>query len=130
MKIFSRGVRHCCALIFLSSPFVTSHAAMAESAAKQQDPPRDYLILINYELGMHCTGFDFAYCCVLPPYNSILAQVVKTGKDGEKPELLGADPADHELLVDGEKRFKLSYTHEDPKGVPNTYSAAVISICW
>ncbi len=26
---------------------------------------------------MHCTGFEFAYCCVLPPYNSILAQVVK-----------------------------------------------------
>ena len=33
--------------------------------------------MMNYELGMHCTGFEFAYCCVLPPYNSILAQVVK-----------------------------------------------------
>ena len=33
---------------------------------------------MNYELGMHCTGFEFSYCCVLPPYNSILAQVVKT----------------------------------------------------
>ena len=37
----------------------------------------DYKIMMNYELGMHCTGFEFAYCCVLPPYNSILAQVVK-----------------------------------------------------
>ncbi len=23
----------------------------------------DFLIFINYELGMHCTGFDFEYCC-------------------------------------------------------------------
>ena len=37
----------------------------------------DFKIMMNYELGMHCTGFEFAYCCVLPPYNSILAQVVK-----------------------------------------------------
>jgi hypothetical protein len=37
----------------------------------------DYKIMMNYELGMHCTGFEFAYCCVLPPYNSIIAQVVK-----------------------------------------------------
>ena len=39
----------------------------------------DYPIMINYELGMHCTGFDFEYCCILPPYNSIQAQVVKVG---------------------------------------------------
>ena len=37
----------------------------------------DFKIMMNYELGMHCTGFEFAYCCVLPPYNSILAQVIK-----------------------------------------------------
>ncbi|MDD3447802.1 MAG: hypothetical protein PHF72_02060, partial [Gammaproteobacteria bacterium] len=39
-------------------------------------PKNDYNISINYELGMHCTGFDFSYCCVLPPYNSIQAQVI------------------------------------------------------
>ncbi len=93
-------------------------------------PPRDYLILINYELGMHCTGFDFAYCCILPPYNSILAQVVKTERSGKKPVLLGSDPDDSEILVDGEKRFKLSYTHEDPDGIPNTYSASKKLVYW
>jgi mono/diheme cytochrome c family protein len=86
-------------------------------------PPRDYLILINYELGMHCTGFDFSYCCILPPYNSILAQVVKTERNGDKPVLLGSDPADPGILVDGKRRFRLAYTHEDPEGIPNTYSA-------
>jgi len=54
----------------------------------------DYKIMMNYELGMHCTGFEFAYCCVLPAYNSILAQVVKPeGTDGgDFPELLEGDP--------------------------------------
>ena len=130
MKIISRRVRNFCALVFLLAPLAGSQAAPAEPAAKELEPPRDYLILVNYELGMHCTGFDFAYCCVLPPYNSILAQVVKTGKDGEKPVLLGSDPEDHEVLVDGGKRFKLAYTHEDPKGVANSYSAAKKLAYW
>ena len=42
----------------------------------------DFKIMMNYELGMHCTGFEFSYCCVLPPYNSILAQVVKPQTPG------------------------------------------------
>src|SRR6266508_3005349 len=41
-------------------------------------PKNNFAIMMNYELGMHCTGFEFSYCCVLPPYNSILAQVAKT----------------------------------------------------
>ena len=78
------------------------------------DPKNDYNITINYELGMHCTGFDFTYCCVLPPYNSIQSQVVKTGKN---PTVLGADPKDPTVLVDGDKRMRLEYGHVD-----NTYS--------
>ena len=56
----------------------------------------DFKIMMNYELGMHCTGFEFAYCCVLPPYNSILAQVVKpesgSGNSRSFPRLLEGDP--------------------------------------
>ncbi len=107
-------------------------AGGSRAAAPEDDtpPPRDYVILINYELGMHCTGFDFSYCCILPPYNSILAQVVKTEKGGDKTVLLGADPADPEVLVDGDKRFRLAYTHEDPDGIPNTYSASKKLAYW
>ncbi|MBI4665822.1 MAG: hypothetical protein HY751_05350 [Nitrospinae bacterium] len=81
---------------------------------------KDYVISINYELGMHCTGFDFSYCCVLPPYNSILTQVVKHArfdKKDNKPTLMAADPKDPSVLVDGDKRFKLFYEH-----VGNSYS--------
>ncbi|MGD2138278.1 MAG: hypothetical protein PVF08_08480 [Gammaproteobacteria bacterium] len=122
--------RRCCLPALLLLVCTVGHAAAEPAAGKVQEPPGDYLILINYELGMHCTGFDFAYCCLLPPYNSILAQVVKTGRNGEQPVLLGADPEDPEVLVDGDKRYKLAYTHEDPKGVPNTYSASKKLVYW
>ena len=53
----------------------------------------DFKIMMNYELGMHCTGFEFAYCCVLPACNSILAQVVKPDSTGQGyPELMAGDP--------------------------------------
>jgi hypothetical protein len=81
-------------------------------------PKNDYNITINYELGMHCTGFDFTYCCVLPPYNSIQSQVVKNATGPLTfPVLLEADSAEPSVLVDGKKRFKLAYGHVD-----NNYS--------
>ena len=47
---------------------------------------------VCYTKLLRCTGFEFAYCCVLPPYNSILAQVVKTEKTATFPRVLDADP--------------------------------------
>ena len=96
----------------------TSAIAKAGAAVDASKPINDYNITINYELGMHCTGFDFTYCCVLPPYNSIQSQVIKSSTGSRKfPELLESDPADPAVLVDGKKRFKLAYGHID-----NTYS--------
>ncbi len=87
-------------------------------AASTHKPKNDYNITINYELGMHCTGFDFSYCCVLPPYNSVQSQVIKTATGKKKyPELVEADPNDPAVLVDGDKRMRLAYGHVD-----NTYS--------
>jgi len=99
------------------------------SATVCQAPPaqgvmkHDLVIPMNYELGMHCTGFDFSYCCVLPPYNSILAQVVKTEKSAPhvsgvgRPSMLGADPADHTVVLDPETgaKYRLLYWHEDQR---------------
>lgn len=88
----------------------------------------DFVIMINYELGMHCTGFDFEYCCVLPPYNSIQAQVVKVARDGKLPQLMdGYDPQDPTVLVDKEtgQRYKLKYRLED-----NSFSEGSKMIYW
>lgn len=70
------------------------------------EPDHPYAIFINYELGMHCVGFDISYCCIIPPYNSIQAQAVKTGANGALPRLLS--PADG---------FRLRYSLRD-----NSYS--------
>ncbi len=48
------------------TPKKTTHAANTNLTEKQRKPINDYNITINYELGMHCTGFDFTYCCILP----------------------------------------------------------------
>ncbi len=108
------------ALAFAANNAGAAESSSASSTAKVDPlkPVNDYNITINYELGMHCTGFDFTYCCVLPPYNSIQSQVVKTSTGRRKfPELLEADPNDPGVLVDGKKRFRLAYGHID-----NTYS--------
>ena len=86
-------------------PFELS-ALKSTKDGKHYQPKNDYNIFINYELGMHCVGFEMSYCCVIPPYNSIQAQVVKSGLDGKLPKLMSPD--------DG---VKLYYNIKD-----NTYS--------
>ncbi len=58
---------------------------------KGYEPKNKYNVFINYELGMHCVGFEMSYCCVIPPYNSIQAQAVSSGASGKLPKLLSPD---------------------------------------
>jgi len=110
----------------------------------------DFKILMNYELGMHCTGFEFAYCCVLPVYNSILAQVVKPeGTDGSDfPELLEGDPDINTLdglgrqtvlrdkaldRNDNFKKYVLKYWHDaqprnDGRGAPQGFDRLISAV--
>ncbi len=104
--------------VLVSLTLSGSASAAARTEPARQKPINDYNITINYELGMHCTGFDFTYCCILPPYNSIQSQVIRTARSArELPVLLKSDPKDNTVLVDGNKRMKLHYGH-----VGNTYS--------
>ena len=110
----------------------------------------DFKMTMNYELGMHCTGFEFAYCCVLPPYNSIVAQITKPqtiptrgrarNQAAAFPRLLDAteDPATkdglgretvlRDLELDGAgnfKRYQVKYFHDaqprlEGKGKPQS----------
>ena len=84
----------------------TSNTATVTITISDAPPPptlpnqTDFKMMMNYELGMHCTGFEFAYCCVLPVYNSIIAQVVKPNKTapnhgGDFPRLLDASTSNN-----------------------------------
>ena len=115
----------------------TAFATHVEGGDNPKEPKVDFVIPMNYELGMHCTGFEFAYCCVLPAYNSILAQVIKTqkGNDGFA-ELLEGDPnlgkdglgretvLRDKTLKNGQfQKYVLKYEHEaqprnDGRGAP------------
>ena len=115
-------------------------ASSDEHGRSVREPKNDFNILMNYELGMHCTGFEFAYCCVLPPYNSVLAQVVKTQKDKDGfATLLEGDPNQgldflnrqtvlRDPEMDGGENFKkyvLKYWHDaqprnDGRGKPQS----------
>jgi len=75
----------------------------------------EYNIFVNYELGMHCVGFDMSYCCVIPPYNSIQAQAVRTATVEE------VDPA----LLSPEDGVALWYGVDN-----NTYSEGDKMVYW
>ncbi len=62
-----------------------------KKVGENYEPTNEYNIFVNYELGMHCVGFSMDYCCVIPPYNSIQAQAVKTGINGKVPTLLSPE---------------------------------------
>lgn len=126
-RVRRRKARHTGALLVAAGlgAALLCGPAQATNQVKLK-PKNDYNITINYELGMHCTGFDFSYCCVLPPYNSIQSQVVKTASGPYGlPKLLAADPADPSILVDGSKRMKLHYGH-----VGNTFSEGTKLYYW
>jgi hypothetical protein len=98
----------------------------------ESDQSSDLKITMNYELGMHCTGFEFSYCCILPPYNSIVAQVTRsqTGdlalpqSNADYPRLLEGDPNEgldalgretvlRDYEADGTiKKYFLKYFHD------------------
>jgi hypothetical protein len=97
-----------------------------QGCAKRGD--YDYRIMMNYELGMHCTGFDFEYCCILPPYNSIQAQVVKVGIGKKMPRLLDQyNPKDPTILIDPDTGQSLRLKYEL---VDNTFSEGGKLVYW
>lgn len=53
-------------------------------AAPSQTPDADkYIVLAWNDLGMHCYNRDFQYLAVLPPYNTLWAQVIRVGNPPE-----------------------------------------------
>jgi VCBS repeat-containing protein len=68
----------------------TNLSAVATVNVRVLPKQTDFKFMMNYELGMHCTGFEFAYCCVLPAYNSIVSQIAKAAVGNPRQELNGA----------------------------------------
>lgn len=61
---------------FLWTTFRDEPLAAAPATAVAQS---DYVVLAWNDLGMHCYNRDFQDLAVLPPYNTLWAQVIRTG---------------------------------------------------
>lgn len=57
-----------------------SHPSQAVSA-----PAVSYVVVGVNDLGMHCSQEDFSELCILPPYNTLRAQVIQRG---EEPDII------------------------------------------
>jgi hypothetical protein len=68
-------------------------AALAATAllgpVAAQDPLGDYLVLSWNDLGMHCMNQDHSQISILPPYNTLQAQVIERGDALTLPRLVG-----------------------------------------
>ncbi len=51
------------------------------SADKPKKTTESYVVLGYNDLGMHCMNQDFSHRCILPPYNSLHAQVIQIGRE-------------------------------------------------
>ena len=61
---------------------ITSQAALSTQSylpLVEKMAPRNYVLLGWNDLGMHCYNHDFQDLAVLPPYNTLWAQVIKRG---------------------------------------------------
>ncbi len=67
-----------------SSATTTINWALTKSYGNQAIPAKNmsYVIFAWNDLGMHCDQDDYSYFMVLPPYNTLHAQIFRRGSDG------------------------------------------------
>jgi len=66
--------------------------ALAAASLTQAQPPGDHVVLVNNDLGMHCMNHYHANISVLPPYNTLQAQVVLRGDAITPPQIVTGQP--------------------------------------
>jgi hypothetical protein len=60
----------------------------ATTSAVQSGERVEYIVLSWNDLGMHCMNKDHAVLSILPPYNTLYAQVIRRGDESTPPELV------------------------------------------
>lgn len=74
MRILNRRV-----LLFAAIAAVGAGLAAAAHMRAPAPPDGNYALFAVNELGMHCMQDDYSEFCILPPYNSIRAQLIQRG---------------------------------------------------
>lgn len=74
------------ALLGTGVPISSNIATVAEAAPENKAISNPYLVLGYNDLGMHCMNQRFSEICILPPYNTLRAQVID--RRGEDPKIV------------------------------------------
>ncbi len=74
-------------ILFFGAGLADSRVTAVISIDKPQPPPKTpkYIVLGWNNLGMHCYNPDFSNLAILPPYNTLIAQVIKVD---EPPQIV------------------------------------------
>ncbi|MCX5707706.1 MAG: hypothetical protein NTY14_01790, partial [Candidatus Omnitrophica bacterium] len=75
IKILKSAFCSVLVIFFYSSPSYSQEQPLADNP---QEPK--YIVLAWNTLGMHCYNQDYQDLAILPPFNTIWAQVIKVGK--------------------------------------------------
>ncbi len=78
-----------CAAILMAGTWQESASAAPQSDTSLSSPDAvdEYVVLAWNDLGMHCYNRDFTDLAVLPPFNTLWAQVIRRG---DPPEMVTA----------------------------------------
>ncbi len=74
----------------LARPLLAAAVVLALSGFAAAQPLGSHIVLVNNDLGMHCMNQTHANLSVLPPYNTLQAQIIQRG-DATTPPLLITD---------------------------------------
>src|SRR5512136_1679236 len=77
VALLAAGV--CAGIVLVSGLSQASAAVPPSPSVAKANAAGDYVLLAWNDLGMHCYNRDFTDLAVLPPYNTLWAQVVRVG---------------------------------------------------
>lgn len=90
--------------------------------------PTTYKVLAANDLGMHCVDADFSVFSILPPYNVVNAQVVRTDSSG-RPSLLDAGTVEMRYSAVTDANGSINSRSQDKtnfwRHVAHTYGASL-----
>jgi len=73
-------------LVIIQLLFVVIFGAVTQR--EKLSTRQDYILIAWNDLGMHCANQDFSKVVVLPPFNTLYAQVIKKGSVSALPQVL------------------------------------------
>jgi len=100
----------------------TKKAVPVAQGSKLIDGSKGYRALAYNDLGMHCSDLDYRVAAILPPYNTVHAQLIKLGTSNtNKPIIIDGSKADlyYSAAANPHDPIFMNGTYRPPAGYRN-----------